>query len=55
MRSEKLKTQDKLKAWEVHKDVEDILCPLFQLVPASHSHLFFKSSFASQVWSKINQ
>ena len=51
---EKLKTQDKLRAWEVADSVnlEDMRCPLCNLVRDSHSHLFFECVFSMQVWIK---
>ncbi|GKD61738.1 lupus La protein [Tanacetum coccineum] len=41
---EKLKTQDKIRAWEVADSVnlEDMKCPLCNLIRDSHSHLFFE-------------
>ncbi|GJZ73400.1 reverse transcriptase domain, reverse transcriptase zinc-binding domain protein [Tanacetum coccineum] len=35
------------------KCLEDLKCPLCDLVPDSHDHLFFECSFSSQVWSKV--
>ncbi|GJV39461.1 reverse transcriptase domain, reverse transcriptase zinc-binding domain protein [Tanacetum coccineum] len=51
----KLKTQDKLRQWDVGPSIELNLlrCPLCDLVPDSHDHLFFECAFSSQVWSKV--
>ncbi|GJU57183.1 reverse transcriptase domain, reverse transcriptase zinc-binding domain protein [Tanacetum coccineum] len=47
----KLKTQDKLRQWDVGESVDLNLlrCPLCKAVPDSHEHLFFKCSFSSKV------
>ncbi|GJX93653.1 reverse transcriptase domain, reverse transcriptase zinc-binding domain protein [Tanacetum coccineum] len=52
---EKLKTQDRLRQWDVgpNIDLNLLRCPLCELVPDSHSHLFFECSFASQVWFQV--
>ncbi|GJW21777.1 putative gag-pol polyprotein [Tanacetum coccineum] len=52
---EKLKTQDRMRQWDVgpNIDLNLLRCPLCELVPDSHSHLFFECSFASQVWFQI--
>ncbi|GKE77247.1 reverse transcriptase domain, reverse transcriptase zinc-binding domain protein [Tanacetum coccineum] len=53
---EHLKTQDKLKAWEVESSVniDNLKCTLCRRVQDSHSHahLFFECGFSLQVWSK---
>ncbi|XP_021986327.1 uncharacterized protein LOC110882671 [Helianthus annuus] len=51
----KLKTQDKLKQWDVgtSTNLNLLSCPLCSLVPDSHDHLFFECSFSMQVWSSI--
>ncbi|GJT55811.1 reverse transcriptase domain, reverse transcriptase zinc-binding domain protein [Tanacetum coccineum] len=51
----KLKTQDRLRQWDVGPsiDLNLLKCPLCDLVPDSHDHLFFECSFSSQVWSKV--
>ncbi|XP_071695192.1 uncharacterized protein [Rutidosis leptorrhynchoides] len=51
---ERLKTQDRLKAWEIHHGAI-IVCPLCNLVPDTHDHLFFSCPFASQVWTLVLQ
>ncbi|GJS81519.1 hypothetical protein Tco_0748060 [Tanacetum coccineum] len=52
---QKLKTQDRLRQWDVSPsiDLNLLKCPLCDLVPDSHDHLFFECSFSSQVWSKV--
>ncbi|GKE70224.1 reverse transcriptase domain, reverse transcriptase zinc-binding domain protein, partial [Tanacetum coccineum] len=56
MIKEKLKTQDRLRKWDIgpNIDLNLLRCPLCELVPDSHSHLFFECSFASQVWFQIH-
>nr|GEU32802.1 reverse transcriptase domain, reverse transcriptase zinc-binding domain protein [Tanacetum cinerariifolium] len=51
---QKLKTQDRLWQWDVSPgiDLNLLRCPLCDLVPDSHGHLFFECAFSSQVWSK---
>ncbi|XP_071726825.1 uncharacterized protein [Rutidosis leptorrhynchoides] len=51
---EKLKTQDKLKPWDV-RDGSDLLCPLCKICPDSHTHLFFKCKYSAVVWSKLQR
>ncbi|XP_071718137.1 uncharacterized protein [Rutidosis leptorrhynchoides] len=51
---EKLKTQDKLKHWEISQDCV-LLCPMFNQIPDSRDHLFFNCPFSSQVWSRSKQ
>ncbi|GJR14466.1 RNA-directed DNA polymerase, eukaryota, reverse transcriptase zinc-binding domain protein [Tanacetum coccineum] len=52
---EKLKTQDRLRQWDVGPsiDLNLLKCPLCDMVTDSHSHLFFECSFASQVWFQV--
>ncbi|GJU83480.1 reverse transcriptase domain, reverse transcriptase zinc-binding domain protein [Tanacetum coccineum] len=52
---QKLKTQDRLRQWDVGPsiDLNLLRCPLFDLVPDSHDHLFFECSFSSHVWSQV--
>ncbi|GKE00653.1 hypothetical protein Tco_1388636 [Tanacetum coccineum] len=52
---EKLKTQDRLRQWDVGPsiDLNLLRCPLCDMVPDSHSYLFFECSFASQVWFQV--
>ncbi|GKC73221.1 reverse transcriptase domain, reverse transcriptase zinc-binding domain protein [Tanacetum coccineum] len=52
---QKLKTQDRLRQWDVgsNTDLNLLRCPLCDLVPDSHDHLFFECSFSSQVWSRV--
>ncbi|GJS38753.1 reverse transcriptase domain, reverse transcriptase zinc-binding domain protein [Tanacetum coccineum] len=51
----KLKTQDHLRQWDVSpsSDLNLSKCPLCDLIPYSHNHLFFECPFASQVWSNV--
>nr|GEZ26762.1 hypothetical protein [Tanacetum cinerariifolium]GEZ26765.1 hypothetical protein [Tanacetum cinerariifolium] len=51
----KLKTQDRLRQWDVSPDTNLNLlrCPLCNVVLDSHSHLFFECPYSSQVWSQI--
>ncbi|XP_071686013.1 uncharacterized protein [Rutidosis leptorrhynchoides] len=49
---ENLKTQDRLKAWEVGASVQ-LVCPLCSLEPDSHMHLFFRCSFDANIWSSV--
>ncbi|GJX43024.1 reverse transcriptase domain, reverse transcriptase zinc-binding domain protein [Tanacetum coccineum] len=52
----RLKTQDRLRKWDVGNDVDLNLlrCPLCKLQPDSHEHLFFECSYSSNVWKKTN-
>ncbi|KAJ0616007.1 putative reverse transcriptase zinc-binding domain-containing protein [Helianthus annuus] len=51
----KLKTQDKLKHWEVGGliNLRLMCCSLCQNGNDSHAHLFFECVFAAQIWSKV--
>ncbi|XP_071695601.1 uncharacterized protein [Rutidosis leptorrhynchoides] len=49
---ERLKTQDKLKPWELRDGVVQI-CSLCKGCPDSHAHLFFNCPFSSTVWLKV--
>ncbi|GJR59888.1 putative gag-pol polyprotein [Tanacetum coccineum] len=51
----KLKTQDRLKQWDVGPcvDLNLLRCPLCNLVQDSHDHIFFECSYSLQVWLKI--
>ncbi|XP_071740183.1 uncharacterized protein [Rutidosis leptorrhynchoides] len=51
---EKLKTQDKLKYWEIISD-GSLLCPLCNQISDSHDHLFFNCSYSNHVWSRFKQ
>ncbi|XP_071739438.1 uncharacterized protein [Rutidosis leptorrhynchoides] len=53
---EKLKTQDKLKAWDVgsSRHLNDS-CALCKTQQDSHDHLFFECPFSMQVWSRVQQ
>ncbi|GJU13779.1 putative reverse transcriptase domain, reverse transcriptase zinc-binding domain protein [Tanacetum coccineum] len=50
-----LKTQDNIRPWDVGPDVDisRLRCPLCNLHPDSHDHLFFECSFSSQVWRHV--
>ncbi|GJT49871.1 sodium/hydrogen exchanger 6 [Tanacetum coccineum] len=52
---QKLKTQDRLRQWDVGLsiDLNLLRCPLCDLVPVSNDHLFFECAFSLQVWSKV--
>ncbi|XP_071714240.1 uncharacterized protein [Rutidosis leptorrhynchoides] len=49
---ERLKTQDKLKSWEIHNGMQ-LICPLCKFCSDTHDHLFFECMYSSQVWRKI--
>nr|GEW57021.1 reverse transcriptase domain, reverse transcriptase zinc-binding domain protein [Tanacetum cinerariifolium] len=44
-----------LRQWDVGPsiDLNLLRCPLCDLVPDSHDHLFFECAFSSHVWSKV--
>ncbi|GKC50936.1 putative reverse transcriptase domain-containing protein, partial [Tanacetum coccineum] len=48
----RLKTQDSLRAWD-HVDNSLMTCPLCDLQPDSHEHLFFDCVFSKQVWYEM--
>ena len=50
-----LKTQDRLKQWDVGNNVNLNLlrCSLCNLQPDSHDHLFFECPYSSKVWSIV--
>ncbi|GKC85673.1 reverse transcriptase domain, reverse transcriptase zinc-binding domain protein [Tanacetum coccineum] len=52
---EKLKTQDRLRQWDVGPsiDLNLLKCPLCNMVPDLHSHLFFECPFSMQVWFQV--
>ncbi|GJX94924.1 hypothetical protein Tco_0349510 [Tanacetum coccineum] len=52
---QKLKTQDRLRQWDVGPsiDLNLLKCPLCDLVPDSHDHLFFECSFSSQCGPRV--
>ncbi|XP_071704878.1 uncharacterized protein [Rutidosis leptorrhynchoides] len=45
---EKLRTHDKMMAWEIHN--QTLLCPLCKGCSDSHSHLFFECNLSQEVW-----
>nr|GEY95614.1 hypothetical protein [Tanacetum cinerariifolium] len=51
----RLLTQDRMRQWDVGKDIELNLlcCPFCNTQPDSHEHLLFECSFSSQVWDKV--
>ena len=51
----KLKTQDRLRQWDVDRttNLNLLCCPLRDILPDSHTHLFFESPFSLQVWSRV--
>ncbi|GKD97992.1 putative reverse transcriptase domain-containing protein [Tanacetum coccineum] len=50
-----LKTQDKMRPWDVGPDIDPSLmkCSLCDSLMDSHEHLFFECSFSSKVWLLI--
>ncbi|GJR27469.1 reverse transcriptase domain, reverse transcriptase zinc-binding domain protein [Tanacetum coccineum] len=48
----RLKTHDRLRAWD-HVDNSLMICPLCDLQPDSHKHLFFNYVFSKQVWYEM--
>ncbi|XP_071738569.1 uncharacterized protein [Rutidosis leptorrhynchoides] len=46
---EKLKTQDKLNAWDINAGLATV-CSFFYTTADSHEHLFFLCPYAMQVW-----
>ncbi|GJY88494.1 polypyrimidine tract-binding protein homolog 2 isoform X1 [Tanacetum coccineum] len=50
-----LRTQDKLRQWDVGEsmDLSLLRCPLCNLIPDLHEHLFFAYFFSSQVWHYV--
>ena len=53
----RLKTQDRLKPWDVGEDVDlsALRCPLCKVQQDTHDHLFFACNYSSQVWSRVVQ
>ncbi|GJY03440.1 putative reverse transcriptase domain, reverse transcriptase zinc-binding domain protein [Tanacetum coccineum] len=51
---QKLKMQDRLRQWDVGPsiDLNLLKCPLCDIVPDTHAHLFFECPFSMQVWSQ---
>ncbi|XP_071699590.1 uncharacterized protein [Rutidosis leptorrhynchoides] len=49
---QKLKTQDKLKSWEVRQG-QVLVCSLCGNCPDSYAHLFFDCSFSRDFWDKV--
>ncbi|GJS65357.1 putative reverse transcriptase domain, reverse transcriptase zinc-binding domain protein [Tanacetum coccineum] len=51
----KLKTQDKLRQWDVSSDtnLNMLQCPLCGTQPDTHDHLFFDCIFLSRVWEQL--
>ncbi|GKE27074.1 reverse transcriptase domain, reverse transcriptase zinc-binding domain protein, partial [Tanacetum coccineum] len=48
----RLKTQDMLSNWDIAAGLSSV-CPLCEMHPDSHEHLFFDCSFSQQVWSRV--
>nr|GEX21047.1 hypothetical protein [Tanacetum cinerariifolium] len=48
---------DWLRQWDVSPsiDLNLLKCPLYDVVPDSHSHLFFECPFSMQVWFQIER
>ncbi|GJQ97566.1 reverse transcriptase domain, reverse transcriptase zinc-binding domain protein [Tanacetum coccineum] len=53
----KLKTQDTLRQWDVssNTDLNLLKCPLCDMQPDSHDHLFFECVFSLQVWEHVKR
>ncbi|GJV97234.1 hypothetical protein Tco_1548811 [Tanacetum coccineum] len=49
---QRLKKQDKVASWEVSNSLMTV-CPLCELVPDSHEHIFFECIFSQQIWSHM--
>ncbi|GJU66677.1 zinc knuckle CX2CX4HX4C containing protein [Tanacetum coccineum] len=49
----KLKTQDTLRHWDVSTNLNSLQCPLCDLQPDTHEHLFFECRFSFQVWECV--
>ncbi|GJR79212.1 reverse transcriptase domain, reverse transcriptase zinc-binding domain protein [Tanacetum coccineum] len=51
----RLKTQDRLRQWDVGNDVDLSLlrCPLCKSQQDSHEHLFFECAYSSSVWQNV--
>ncbi|GJQ89656.1 reverse transcriptase zinc-binding domain-containing protein [Tanacetum coccineum] len=43
-----------LSNWDVAAGLSSV-CPLCEMQPDSHEHLFFDCSFSQQVWSRVKQ
>ncbi|GJW36359.1 RNA-directed DNA polymerase, eukaryota, reverse transcriptase zinc-binding domain protein [Tanacetum coccineum] len=46
----RLKTHDKMRAWELKDNLKCIFC---KKVKDSHAHLFFSCEFTSKIWSRM--
>ncbi|GJZ55722.1 hypothetical protein Tco_0610915 [Tanacetum coccineum] len=53
----KLKTQDTLSQWDVssNTDLNLLKCPLYDMQPDSHDHLFFECVFSLHVWEHVKR
>ncbi|GJS73660.1 hypothetical protein Tco_0706501 [Tanacetum coccineum] len=53
--NQNLKTQDRLRQWDVgpSTDLNLLSCPLCVAVPYSHSYFFLECSFFVQIWSRV--
>ncbi|GKA93904.1 zinc knuckle CX2CX4HX4C containing protein [Tanacetum coccineum] len=53
----KLKTQDKLRQWDVssNTNLNLLQCPLCGTQPDSHDHLFFECMYSLQVWDHLKR
>nr|XP_043630018.1 uncharacterized protein LOC122601315 [Erigeron canadensis] len=51
----KLKTQDKLRQWDVSgsSNLNLLCCSLCKRGPDSHEHLFFECDYSSQIWNLV--
>ncbi|GJY16132.1 reverse transcriptase zinc-binding domain-containing protein [Tanacetum coccineum] len=50
--NKRLSTQDRLSKWYLGKQV---VCPLCELFPDSHEHLFFKCSYSTKIWTELKR
>ncbi|GKA61771.1 hypothetical protein Tco_0761290 [Tanacetum coccineum] len=49
----RLKTQDRLRHWDVNGNTMSVHCPLCDGQPDSHEHLFFECVFSKHVWDAM--
>ncbi|GJV40598.1 zinc knuckle CX2CX4HX4C containing protein [Tanacetum coccineum] len=49
---QRLKMKDKVASWEVLDSLMTV-CPLYEVVPDSHEHIFFECIFSQQIWSHM--
>nr|GEW62708.1 hypothetical protein [Tanacetum cinerariifolium] len=49
----RLKTQDRLRPWDIIGNTIPMCCPLCDGPPDSHDHLFYDCPFSAQVWNEL--